>query len=56
MCVCVCVNVERGNMSFDGIYVGRGEVALYHMWYEKIDVMSDMLESVVSTSGVEPMV
>ena len=52
----VCVNVERGNMSFGGVQVGRGEVALYVMWYEKINVMSDRLEYLVSTSEVEPMV
>ena len=52
----VCVNVERGNMSFGGVQVGRGEVALCVMWYEKINVMSDRLEYLVSTSEVEPMV
>ena len=52
----MCVNVERGNMSFDGVQVGRGEVVLYVMWYEKINVMSDRLEYLVSTSEVEPMV
>ena len=43
----VCVNVERGNMSFGGVQVGRGEVALYVQWYEKINVMSDRLEYLV---------
>ena len=52
----VCVNAERGNMSFDGVQVGRGEVAVYVMWYEKINVMSNRLEYLVSMSEVEPMV
>ena len=50
------VNVERGNMSFGGVQVGRGKVALYVMWYEKINEMTDRLEYLVSTSEVEPMV
>ena len=52
----MCVDVERGNMSFDGVHVGRGEVALYVMWYDKINVMSDRLEYLVSMSKVDPMI
>ena len=31
---------SRQNISFGGVPVGYGEVALYVMWYEKINVMS----------------
>ena len=49
-------NNSRQNPSFRGDKVGRGEVDLYVMWYEKINVMSDKLEYWVSRSETEPTV
>jgi hypothetical protein len=49
-------NDSRRNTSFGGVQVGRGEVALYVMWYEKINVMSDTLEYWVSRTETEPIV
>ena len=37
-------NLDRQNVSFDGVHVNQREVALYVMWYEKIDVVSNKLE------------
>ena len=44
------------NASFQVVQVGQGEVALYVMWYEKINVMSDKLEYWVSRSETEAIV
>ena len=52
----MCVNIERVNMTFGGVQVGWGKVALYGMWDEKINVMPDRIEYLVSMSEVEPMV
>jgi hypothetical protein len=49
-------NNSRRQASFGGVQVGRGEVALYVMWYEKINVMSDTLEYWVSRTETEPIV
>ena len=38
------------------VQVGQGEVALYVMWYENINVMSDKLKYWVSRSETEPIV
>ena len=43
-------NETRKRHSFHGVSIGRGEVGLYVMWYEKIDVMSERLEYWVSRS------
>ena len=48
-------NVSRRITSFRGVQVARGEVALYIMWYEKINVMSDALEYWVSRTETEPI-
>ena len=40
----------------NGVKVGKGEVALFVMWYEKIDVMSDKLEYWVSRTKTKPIV
>ena len=49
-------NNSRRQASFGGVQVGRGEVALYVMWYEKINVMSGTLEYWVSRTDTEPIV
>ena len=49
-------NKSRRNITFDGTPVGRGEVALYVMWYEKIDVTSERLDYWVSRSETVPIV
>jgi hypothetical protein len=43
-------NKPRRNITFDGTSVGQGEVALYVMWYKKIDIISDCLDYWVSRS------
>ena len=35
---------SRRTLSYHGVKVGKGEVGLYVMWYDKINVMSDNLE------------
>ena len=40
----------------NGVKVGKGEVALFVMWYEKIDIMSDKLEYWVSRTEAKPIV
>ena len=40
----------------NGVKIGKGEVALFVMWYEKIDVMSDKLEYWVSRTETKPIV
>ena len=42
--------------SFRGVDVSQGEVAIYVMWYEKKNVMSDKLEYWVSRTEREPIV
>ena len=49
-------NETRKRHSFHGVSIGRGEVGLYVMWYEKIDVMSEKLEYWVSRSEKTPIV
>ena len=49
-------NKSNRNINFGGTRVSRGEVALYVMWYEKIDVMADRLQYCVSRSEPEPIV
>jgi len=49
-------NETRKRHSFHGVSIGRGEVGLYVMWYEKIDVMSERLEYWVSRSEKTPIV
>ena len=44
------------HVKFNGVSTSRGEVAIYVMWYEKLNVMSDKLEYVVSRSEREPLV
>jgi len=52
----VCKNDSKRIMTYDGVKVGKGEVGIYVMWYEKINVMSDSLEYWVSRSESKPMV
>ena len=40
----------------NGVKVGKGEVALFVMWYENIDIMSEKLESWVSRTEAKPIV
>ena len=40
----------------NGVKVGKGKVALFVMWYEKIAIMSDKLEYWVSRTEAEPIV
>ena len=49
-------NESSSKMIFKGVGVDKGEVAIYVMWYEKINVMSDKLEYWVSRSESEPIV
>jgi len=49
-------NLDRQNVSFDGVRVNQGEVALYVMWYEKIDVVSNKLEYWVPRTETQPIV
>ena len=49
-------NETTRNMTFGNVELGRGEVGLYVMWYEKIDVMSEKLEYWVSRSEEKPIV
>ena len=48
-------NESRGKLSFKGVSIGRGEVAVYVMWYEKINATSDKLEYWVSRTEREPI-
>ena len=48
-------NNSRRIMSYDGVKVGKGEVGMYVMWYEKINVVSDSLEYWVSRSETKPI-
>ena len=43
-------------VQFNDVPISRGEVAIYVMWYEKLNVMSDELEYVVSRSEREAIV
>ena len=52
----VYMNKTRQRPSFQGVSIGRGEVGLYVMWYEKIDVMSERLEYWVSRSETKPLI
>ena len=52
----VCTNNSGKQVKFNGVSIGRGEVAIYVMWYEKLNVMSDKLEYGVSRSEREPLV
>ena len=49
-------NKTGRNLTFRGVGIGKGEVAIYVMWYEKKNVMSDELEYWVSRSETEPLV
>jgi hypothetical protein len=49
-------NEPRQRSSFHGVKFGQGEVGLYLMWYEKIDVMSERLEYWVSRAKKTPIV
>jgi len=49
-------NHSRQRSSFHGVAIGQGEVGLYVMWYEKIDVMSERLEYWVSRAEKTPIV
>ena len=40
----------------NGVKVSKGEVAIFVIWYEKIDVMSDLLDYWVSRSETKPIV
>ena len=40
----------------NGVKVGKGEVALFVMWYEKIDVLSGKLEHWVLRTEAKPIV
>jgi len=40
----------------NGVKVGKGEVALFVMWYQKINVMSDKCEYWVSRTETKPIV
>ena len=40
----------------NGVKIGKGEVALFFTWYEKIDVMSNKLEYWVSRTETKPIV
>ena len=52
----VYTNDSGKQVKFNGVSISRGEVAIYVMWYEKLNVMSDKLEYVVSRSEREPLV
>ncbi len=52
----VYMNETRQQPSFHGVSIDRGEVGLYVMWYEKIDVMSERLEYWVSRSETTPLI
>ena len=49
-------NTSRMVSYSNGVKVGKGEVALFVMWYEKIDVLSDKLEYWVSRTETKPIV
>ena len=49
-------NESRQRSSFHGVAIGQGEVGLYVMWYEKIDIMSERLEYWVSRAEKTPIV
>ena len=49
-------NKSRRNLMFHGTPVDQGEVALYAIWYEKIDGISDCLDYWVSRSETVPVV
>ena len=49
-------NKDTRKITFDGVDIGRGEVAVYVMWYEKINATSDKLEYWVSRTEREPLV
>ena len=49
-------NNGDGKLNFKGVAIGKGEVAVNVMWYEKINVMSDKLEYWVSRSETDPIV
>ena len=49
-------NESSRKMNFRGVGVNKGEVAIYVMWYEKMNAMSDQLEYWVSRSESGPIV
>lgn len=49
-------NNTDGKLTFKGVGIGKGEVAINVMWYEKINVISDKLKDWVSRSETEPIV
>ena len=48
-------NNNDGKLTFKGVGIGKGEVALNVMWHEKINVVSDKLEYWVSRSKQIPL-
>ena len=44
-------NESIQHSSFHGVAIAQGEVGLYVIWYEKIDIMSERLEYWVSRAG-----
>ena len=49
-------NKEGKNVKFNDVSIGRGKVAIYVMLHEKINVMSEKLESWMSQSEQGPLV
>jgi len=53
----VSTNATTNIVSYNSrVKVSKGEVAIFVMWYEKIDVMSDNLDYWVSRSETKPIV
>ena len=48
--------IPRVGRHINGVKVGKGEVALSFMWYEKIDILSDKLEYWVLRTEIKPIV
>ena len=50
-------NETRSAIRYDsGVVIPPGNIAMYIMWYEKIDILSDDLDYHISRNEVEPMV
>ena len=49
-------NQTRKVVHSSGVEISRGEVAVFVMWYEKINIMSDKLDYHVSRTNTEPIV
>ena len=49
-------NNNDGKVTFKGVDIGKGEVALNVMWHEEINVVSDKLEYWVSRPETDPIV